>query len=234
MAGKHQLQIATRSIKGINWSGKRVLDIGCSNGSLTSEILNFTKAKEIIGVDLDKKRIIKAKKIKNKKLQFLLLDANDMKVFKDNSFDVVFSNMAFQQFDDFRVVLKEVYRILVPKGQVIINFNQEKKDILIEIDKLKVKLFNTTRKTYQEKRVSANKFKEEAKKIGFSKIDVKSKYDTYYFNSVNELIGKLEDPNLSMGENGQLLNELKKVLKKQKGSRGYAEKWNMVFVKLVK
>ena len=38
MAGKHQLQIALKSIKGINWSNKKVLDIGCSNGSLTYEV----------------------------------------------------------------------------------------------------------------------------------------------------------------------------------------------------
>ena len=58
-----------------------------------------------------------------------------MKVFRNNSFDAVFSNMAFQQFDDFQVVLKEVYRILMPKGQVIINFNQEKKEYDMNIDK---------------------------------------------------------------------------------------------------
>ena len=66
MAGKHQLQIALKSIKGINWSNKKVLDIGCSNGSLTYEVFKKTNAKEIIGIDLDKKRIKKAKEIKNK------------------------------------------------------------------------------------------------------------------------------------------------------------------------
>jgi len=234
MAGKHQLQIAQNSVKGINWSGKRVLDIGCSNGSLTSEILKLTKAKEIVGVDLDKERILKAKKLKNKKLKFLLLDASSMGIFPDDSFDAMFSNMTFQQFNDFRVVLKEVYRLLKPKGQAVVNFNQEKKDILLEIDKLKVKFFNTTRKTYKEKKISAGKFKEEVKKIGFSKIDVKSKYDTYYFSSADELIGKSTDFGLNFKDNSRLHNELLKVLEKQKTKRGYAEKWNMVFAKLIK
>ena len=234
MAGKHQLQIAQKSVKGINWSGKKVLDIGCSNGSLTYEILRLTKAKEIIGVDLDKERIGKAEKAKNKKLKFMLLDASNMKVFPDNSFDAVFSNMTFQQFDDFSVVLKEVYRLLKPKGQAIINFNQEKKDLLLEVDKLKVKLFNSTKITYKEKKVSALKFTEEAKKIGFSKISVKSKYDTFFFPTVDELIGIIKDPSLSPERNSSLCSELKKVLEKQKTKKGYKERWNMVFVKLTK
>ena len=234
MAGKHQLQIAQRSIKNINWSKKKVLDIGCSNGSLTSEILKLTKVKEIVGVDLNKERILKAKKLKEKKLKFLLLNANDMKVFPESSFDAVFSNMAFQQFDDFRTVLKEVYRILKPKGEAIINFNQEKKEILIEVDKLKVKLFSSIYKTHKEKKVSANKFREEAKKIGFSKIYVSSKYDTYFFDNVDDLIGKFEDTSLSLEENKLLYSKLREVLKEQKTKKGYKEKWNMVFAKIIK
>lgn len=234
MAGKHQLQIAKRSVRGINWFGKRVLDIGCSNGSLTSEILKITKAKEIIGVDSDKERIAKAKKIKNKKLKFLLLDANNMKIFPNGSFDAIFSNMTFQQFDDFRLALKEVYRLLKPKGQAILNFNQEKRDILLEIDKLKVKLFNKTSKTHKEKKVSAIKFRAESKKIGFRKIDVKSKYDTYFFDGIDDLVGNFKDPSISLEENVKLYHELRKVLKKKKTKRGYVEKWNMVFARLIK
>jgi ubiquinone/menaquinone biosynthesis C-methylase UbiE len=234
MAGKHQLQIAQNSVKGINWFGKIVLDIGCSNGSLDSEILKLTKAKEIIGVDSDKERIIKAKKIKNKKLQFLLLDANNMKIFPDNSFDAVFSNMTFQQFDDFRLVLREVYRLLKPKGQAVINFNQEKKDILLEIDKLKARLFNTTRKIQKEKKISASKFRIEAKKIGFSKINILSKYDTYFFDSVDDLVGSFKDPSLSLEENIRLYQELREVLKKNKTKKGFEERWNMVFSRLIK
>ena len=79
MAGKHQLQIAARSVKGINWSGKKVLDIGCSNGSLTCEILKLTNAKEIVGIDLDKDRIAKAKKLKNKVQRFM----SELREFED-------------------------------------------------------------------------------------------------------------------------------------------------------
>ncbi len=234
MAGKHQLKIAQRSIKNINWSNKKVLDIGCSNGSLTSEILRLTKAKEIVGIDLDKERILKAKKLKDKKLKFLLLNASDMKVFPEGSFDAIFSNMTFQQFDDFRTVLKEVYRILKPKGEAIINFNQEKKEVLFEIDKLKVKLFNTTYKTHKKKKISASKFREEAKKIGFSKIYVSSKDDTYFFDNVDELIGKVEDISLGLEKNKLLYSKLREVLKRQKTKRGYKEKWDMVFAKIIK
>ena len=139
MAGKHQLQIAQKSIKGVNWSNKKVLDIGCSNGSLTCEILKLTKAKEIIGIDSDKERINKAKKLseKNNKVKFLLLNANNISVFPNESFDAIFSNMTFNQFFDSGIVLKEIYRLLKPKGIAIINFNQERSEVRIEIEKQK-------------------------------------------------------------------------------------------------
>jgi ubiquinone/menaquinone biosynthesis C-methylase UbiE len=234
MAGKHQLQIAKRSVNKTDWSSKKVLDIGCSNGSLTYEILKLTKAREIVGIDLDKERIAKAKKLKNKKLQFLLSDASNMRVFPNDSFDVVFSNMAFQQFDDFRIVLKEVYRILRPKGQAVINFNQEKREVWFEMYKLKAKYFGLSKKISKEKKLSAMKFKKEAKKIGFSKINVVSRHDTYYFKNIDDLLGKPKDFGFDHQKYEKIWEELRRIFEKRKTNKGYKESWDMVYCRLVK
>ena len=236
MAGKHQLQIAQKSIKGVNWSNKKVLDIGCSNGSLTCEILKLTKAKEIIGIDSDKERINKAKKLseKNNKVKFLLLNANNISVFPNESFDAIFSNMTFNQFFDSGIVLKEIYRLLKPKGIAIINFNQERSEVRIEIEKQKAKFLGGSYKLPKKKKVSANKFKKEAQKIGFSQINIKSKKDIYFFESVDGLMGKPKDFNLDDKKYDLLWQKLRRGFEKYKTKKGYKETWNIVFAQLTK
>ena len=98
--GLHQRQIGIKSIEGVDWSDKKILDIGCSNGELSMEIAEKINVREFIGVDAKINRINEASKlIKSQNLRnisFRVASSDNLKIFSDNSFDGIFCNMAFQ------------------------------------------------------------------------------------------------------------------------------------------
>lgn len=245
MAGKHQTNIAFESLKGIDWTEKKILDIGCSNGQLTQEVARITYAKSAVGIDIDPKRIRKAQELKKsaglKNFEFLLADASDLKIFSDQKFEAVFSNMTFQQLSDFRPALHEIYRVLKSGGQAVINFNQEKSNVWLEIEKLKNKYLNRINKLSSRKRISAKNFELEAQKTGFAQVVIKNAIDNYYYDTIDELVGNpenvsvvLKNYDLSDEQFEALWKELRNIFLAKKTNRGFKESWNMVYARLLK
>lgn len=101
--------------------GKRVLEVGCGRGSLSSY---FSDAGyDCTLLDLSPDVIEIAKKIFSKNdlhAQFMVGDAYDLKL-DDNSFDVVFSIGVFEHFEDIATPIKEQVRIL-DKGGLFIGY----------------------------------------------------------------------------------------------------------------
>jgi len=177
--GLHQTQIALKSVSGEDWSGKSILDIGCSNGQLSLLIKEATKADSLVGVDYDETRIKKAKhfidteKIIN--VSFTVASADNLEEYADDSFDRIFCNMAFQQFKDPDTSLKEMYRVLKSDGVAIINFNIEKSPVYFQQEIIFNKLFgNPDKKISKNKAISDYDLESGAKKAGFNKIDIKT------------------------------------------------------------
>jgi ubiquinone/menaquinone biosynthesis C-methylase UbiE len=241
-SGPHQLQIALKSLKNVDWEDKRILDIGCSNGYITNEILKFTSAKEIIGIDIESDRILKAKQLKRKfkenRLKFFKADSSNLSMFDSNSFDGIFSNMTFQQIppEKINLALGEVKRLLKSGGLAIINFNQRKSDVTFEIQKL-LKEKNATR----FKKLNLKLFKDYATKAGFSRMKCITRLDTYYHKSLDNLLGNSKDTtwrfqNVKLNERQieEIWNKVRNIFEKRKLNLGYEETWNMVFAQLVK
>ncbi len=241
-SGPHQLQIALKSLKSVDWEGKRILDIGCSNGYITNEILKFTSAKEIIGIDIESDRILKAKQLKRKlkenRLNSFKADSSDLSMLDSDSFDGVFSNMTFQQIppEKINLALEEIKRLLKTDGLAIINFNQRKSDVTFEIQKL-LKEKNATR----FKKLNLKLFKDYATKADFSKVKCVARPDTYYHKSLDNLLGNSKDAtwrfqNAKLNEKQieEIWNKVRNIFEKKKSSLGYKETWNMVFAQLVK
>lgn len=241
-SGPHQLQIALKSLKSVNWKDKRILDIGCSNGYITNEILKFTSAKEIIGIDIESDRILKAKQLKRKlkenRLKFFKADSSNLSKFDNNSFDGVVSNMTFQQIppEKLPLALKEVKRLLKSSGLAIINFNQRKSDITFEIQKLLKE-----KKATRFKKLNLKLFKDYATKAGFSKVKCIARPDTYYHKYLDNLLGNSKDAtwrfqNAKLNEKQieEIWNKVRDIFEKRKSNLGYEETWNMVFARLVK
>jgi ubiquinone/menaquinone biosynthesis C-methylase UbiE len=102
-------------------TGNKILDIGSGNGKLAFAMAE--KKNEVIGLDISKVAITIAQKrlMKlNKQLQVVFKqgDARNLS-FDDNTFDVIVSQDLVEHIteDDFKMHLKEVYRVLKPGGR---------------------------------------------------------------------------------------------------------------------
>lgn len=96
--------------------GKRltIADMGCGSGAFTSYIMKAYKNARIIGVDISKGCIDRAKRDFGE-IEFAIDDVEKTK-FKNDSFDVVWYSGILHHFPDFSKVAKEAFRILKPGG----------------------------------------------------------------------------------------------------------------------
>jgi len=102
------------------WKDKKVLEIGCGIGI---DGLEFVMAgADYTGIDISEKSLDLAKKyfeLNNKKGNLIIADAEKLS-FADNSFDLVYSWGVLHHTPDIKQALKEVYRVLKPKGEICI------------------------------------------------------------------------------------------------------------------
>ena len=105
----------------------KLLDVGCGTGLTTQFWTNKNKT----GIDPAKKLIAKAKQ-KNKSSNYIVAQAENIP-FKDNSFDIVISITAIQNFQDIEKGLKEIKR--VAKSLIILSFLKmsEKKESILNL-----------------------------------------------------------------------------------------------------
>jgi len=96
----------------------KLLDIGCGNGNFSLECAKKCNAKEIYGLEIDKKAI---KKAKRKGIKVYKSDVNKKFPFKDNFFDVVIANQIAEHLLNPDNLFEEIYRTLKPSGYAIIS-----------------------------------------------------------------------------------------------------------------
>jgi ubiquinone/menaquinone biosynthesis C-methylase UbiE len=99
--------------------GQRVLEIGCGEGFFTEEIAK--KGGVITGCDISPELIALAKK--KGKAAYLTTPAQDLSMFKDDSYDVVLAVLTLQNMERLDLVMKEVSRVLAPTGRFIFILN---------------------------------------------------------------------------------------------------------------
>jgi ubiquinone/menaquinone biosynthesis C-methylase UbiE len=106
-----------RYSKKFKWNS--FLDLGCGDGNLlyTLNKEGYLKGKQVYAIDLSKKRIARVKSI-DKNFKCYVNDACDLKDIKNNSIDLLASTMVIEHVPDDRVMVKEIYRVLNPKGNL--------------------------------------------------------------------------------------------------------------------
>jgi len=149
---------------------KTVLEIGCGTGNGSKLIKKCFQAKRIYAIDLDKRMIdIARRKNSDDAISFEVQNATKLK-YKNNYFDAVFDLGVIHHIPNWKDCLKELKRVLKPKGQLI-------------IEDLSIETFSTPfgklmKKSLEHPYSSMHKedeFVEHLKKIGF-KILVHKKY----------------------------------------------------------
>ncbi len=108
---------------------KKALDFGCGVGRLTQALTgNF---EEVYGVDIAPSMIDYARKY-NKfdgRCQYFLNEKSDLKLFKSNTFDFVYSSIVLQHMEPrySKEYIKEFLRVLVPGGLAVFQIPSESK-----------------------------------------------------------------------------------------------------------
>lgn len=102
----------------------KVLDLGCGSGYLTFPIAKENPETSILGLDIVtetlKHNVIDAKKQSFYNLEFKSYDGSIFP-FDDETFDLVITRYALHHFPDIRQSMKEVARVLKPKGRLFIS-----------------------------------------------------------------------------------------------------------------
>lgn len=108
-----------------DFSGKRVLEIGCGLGNLCIEIAECN-AKEIIGFDIDQESIEfasayieKYHKVLTDKINFFCCDIHNLPT---GYFDIIIAKDTFEHILDLETVLLEVREKMKPQGRIYTSF----------------------------------------------------------------------------------------------------------------
>lgn len=96
-----------------------ILDVACGMGATTRHLLNYYKPKKVTGINISETQLEICKK-NAPKCKFLLMDATKLD-FKNNSFNNVICVEAAFHFDTRKKFLEEVFRVLKPKGKVVLS-----------------------------------------------------------------------------------------------------------------
>ena len=113
-------------------SDSRILDLGCGNGYLVYELSKLLNSKKVFGCDISRYAIKNAKKEIKKNIFYH--DARKKFSFKDNEFDLVFSNATLHNFKlgDCSNSLSEIERIGKNKYICVESFRNEQEQFNVQ------------------------------------------------------------------------------------------------------
>ncbi len=106
-----------KALESVEIKGAAVLDVGCGSGLFFQEIAS--KARIVVGIDLSKKLLLKAKQHERENFFVLQADADYLPLV-NGFFDAVFSFTVLQNMPKPSETLAEVKRVTKPEGKVVL------------------------------------------------------------------------------------------------------------------
>lgn len=97
-------------------NGDKILDLGCGEAYLLKVLYSDKIKVNYIGVDINEN----VKDLKFDNAEFYVGDITKGLNFKDLSFDIVFAIDILEHIKDFKEVISEIYRVLVPNGVFVV------------------------------------------------------------------------------------------------------------------
>jgi len=120
-ASKHQKEWGQKLINEFQFIGNEsILELGCGDGMLTKIIADRIPDGSILGIDISKGMINKAKELTQDNLLFQLMNINDIN-FRDK-FDTIISNATLHWVLDHKKLIKNCHTALKESGVVRFNF----------------------------------------------------------------------------------------------------------------
>jgi SAM-dependent methyltransferase len=109
-AGEERAELFTRYVGG---PGRRVLDIGCRYGALTSR---YVDGNDVVGIDIDRAALETAAELR---IETIWADAEEPLPFDDESFDVVVAGELLEHVRDPAALVGEAHRVLRSGGTFV-------------------------------------------------------------------------------------------------------------------
>ena len=105
-------------------TGSSILELGCGQGYFLKQVAaDVTKGTHIHGIDVSSELLNIARNDLGEKVVLTHTEAAKLPHLKDGSVDLVYSVLALQNLSDFDAVMKEVKRVLTPKGRLVAVLN---------------------------------------------------------------------------------------------------------------
>ena len=97
---------------------KTILDVACGKGATTRYLLRYFKSENVTGINISEKQLARCRE-NAPGCTFLLMSATELK-FADESFDNISCVEAAFHFVTREKFLKEAFRMLKPRGQIVL------------------------------------------------------------------------------------------------------------------
>jgi ubiquinone/menaquinone biosynthesis C-methylase UbiE len=106
-----------KALQNVNLKGAAVLDVGCGSGLFFKETVG--KARLVVGVDLSKRLLLKAKQHAGENVFVLQADADHLPII-NGFFDAAFSFTVLQNMPKPSETLGEVKRVTKTEGKIVL------------------------------------------------------------------------------------------------------------------
>ncbi|GAC1428803.1 MAG: hypothetical protein NVS1B11_33660 [Terriglobales bacterium] len=197
---QHHLDITQKTIQLMQLSpGDKVLDLGCGAGwatRLVAQRLSESQTKseknekgEVVGLDISDEMIRRAKESSRDLTNVSYLCGSVQSIPSEAGFfDKVLSVESFYYYADQDLALRELYRVMAPKGRlfILINLYKDNQYSLQWVDKLKVPVHVLTKGEYIEMLKQHGFIETEARQIP-DDTPTPDDYKTKSFNSLDDL-----------------------------------------------
>ncbi len=100
-------------------------DLGCGTGELTLHLADLIPDSQVTGIDLSPQMLEKAQKLERPGLRFLSGDQSDL----GGNWDLIFSNAALQWSEDHPTLISNLFNLLNPGGQIVVQVPSNHKHI---------------------------------------------------------------------------------------------------------
>jgi malonyl-CoA O-methyltransferase len=162
-----------------------VLDLGCGTGTFSTALQQHYRAAQVISLDIAEGMLVKAKQPASK-FCGVCADAEYLP-FAEDSFDLVYSNLAIQWCQDYPLLFSEIHRVMKPDGVAVISTFVD--GTLCELQRAWQQVDN---QIHVNRFAYAENIKETASQAGFYSIDLQHQTLVKYYASVKQLARELK------------------------------------------